>query len=105
MEQTPVQSGEAVTIHTPGPWKLENLNGHMLGVRVEGPIVSGYVAFIDTDWPFQDQRDQQAANVRLIAAAPELLAALIAVVAVADRKTDVFDAAHAAIRKATGGTL
>ncbi len=33
----------------------------------------------------------------------ELLAALEAVVAIADRKTDVFDQAHAAIAKAKGG--
>lgn len=39
---------------------------------------------------------------RLIAAAPELLAALIRVVAVADRQTEDFDAARAAIARATG---
>lgn len=42
----------------------------------------------------------QRANARLISAAPELLAALKGVVAVADRKTDEFDAARAAIAKA-----
>lgn len=36
----------------------------------------------------------------LIAAAPDLLEALVAVVAVADRKTDEFDRAKAAIAKA-----
>ena len=40
------------------------------------------------------------ANAALIAAAPDLLAALIGVVRIADRKTDEFDAAHAAIAKA-----
>lgn len=40
-------------------------------------------------------------DARLIAAAPDLLAALRAVVAVADRKTAEFDLAHAAIAKAT----
>jgi len=40
------------------------------------------------------------ADARLIAAAPELLAALRAVVAVADRKTDEFDMARAAMAKA-----
>lgn len=39
---------------------------------------------------------------RLISAAPDLLAALQAVVKVADRKTVEFDLAHAAIAKATG---
>ena len=44
------------------------------------------------------------ANARLIAAAPDLLEALKGVVAVADRKTDEFDRAKAAIAKATGTT-
>ena len=39
---------------------------------------------------------------RLIAAAPELLEALEGVLRVADRKTDEFDAARAAIAKARG---
>jgi hypothetical protein len=41
------------------------------------------------------------ANARLIAAAPELLAALQGVVRVADRATVEFDAARLAIKKAT----
>ena len=48
-------------------------------------------------------RDQVEANARLIAAAPELLAALIGVVAVADRETDEFIRARAAIAAAKGG--
>lgn len=40
-------------------------------------------------------------DARLIAAAPDLLAALMGVVRVADRATDEFDAARAAIAKAT----
>jgi len=42
-------------------------------------------------------------DMALIEAAPDLLAALRAVVSVADRKTDEFDLAHAAIAKATQG--
>lgn len=41
-------------------------------------------------------------DARLMAAAPDLLAALEGVLRVADRKTDEFDAARAAIAKATG---
>jgi len=41
---------------------------------------------------------------KLAAAAPELLEALKGVVRVADRATDEFDAARAAISKATGET-
>jgi hypothetical protein len=46
--------------------------------------------------------DEAKANANLIAAAPELLEALIAVVSIADRATVEFDKAHAAIAKATG---
>jgi len=42
------------------------------------------------------------ANARLCSAAPDLLAALKAVVRIADRKTVEFDAARAAIAKAEG---
>lgn len=42
------------------------------------------------------------ANARLIASAPELLDALRGVLSVADRKTNEFDAARAAIAKAEG---
>jgi hypothetical protein len=45
---------------------------------------------------------ERAGDARLLAAAPELLEALQAVVAVADRKTNEFDRARAAIAKATG---
>ena len=45
---------------------------------------------------------QDEANVRLIAAAPDLLAALKGVLRVADRATEEFDDAHAAIAKAEG---
>lgn len=43
-------------------------------------------------------------DANLIAAAPDLLEALIAVVRVADRATDEFDMARAAIAKALGET-
>ena len=45
------------------------------------------------------------ANATLIASAPELLAALKGVLRVADRATDEFDAARAAISKAEGETI
>ena len=46
--------------------------------------------------------DRSLANAMLIAAAPEMLVALQGVLRVADRKTDEFDAARAAIAKAVG---
>ena len=50
----------------------------------------------------QTSLDKTIANAHLIAAAPELLEALQAVVRVADRQTDEFDIARAAIAKALG---
>ncbi|WP_410738335.1 hypothetical protein [Citrobacter portucalensis] len=50
----------------------------------------------------QTYLDKTIANAHLIAAAPELLKALQAVVRVADRQTDEFDMARAAIAKALG---
>ena len=66
------------TKHTPGPWQLERLTGcdHDIGIRVTGSLVSGYAAFVRTYWPHPDQKAEQEANARLIAAAPELLEAL-----------------------------
>jgi hypothetical protein len=48
------------------------------------------------------QNGEAEATARLIAAAPDLLAALQGVLRVADRKTVEFDAARAAIARATG---
>lgn len=50
----------------------------------------------------QTSIDKTIANAHLIVAAPELLEALQAVVRVADRQTDEFDMARAAIAKALG---
>lgn len=83
--------------HTSGPWSF------WPSIPEEGVecfwIENGVKQITGIDGP---QNDEQEANARLIAAAPELLEALIAVVSVADRKTDEFDLAHAAIAKAIG---
>lgn len=57
------------------------------------------VAFVK-EW--SDAKAETISNATLFSAAPELLEALKAVVAIADRDTDVFNAAKAAIAKATG---
>lgn len=71
--------GEAMTAHTPGPWKFDNTSGCR-------PIKAGkhgthkqaqYRHIAHTDGLFDDEEDK--ANANLIAAAPELLAALLAV--------------------------
>ena len=106
------------TLHTPPPWlatcddettedaneiragKLtlaivcgeSEIKERNLAGRVEGPGCQAG----------PDAADEVDANARLMSAAPDLLAALQAVVRVADRKTVEFDAARAAIAKATG---
>lgn len=87
--------------HTPGPWFVaetdDNEGYPETVIRAMGGVAGVSVA---VDFPkIFGMRD---ANARLIAAAPDLLEALRAVVSVADRETDEFDLAHAAIAKATG---
>lgn len=93
--------------HAPGPWSLGEPEGVGTGLFV--PVHSpehGELATVV--WCMEDDNFDDApspicqANAYLIAAAPDLLEALQGVLAVADRKTDVFDKAHAAIAKARG---
>lgn len=78
-----------MTQHTPGPWAQ---NGNL----IEGPDgeTVAYVTAYNTMTP------RQKANARLIAAAPELLAALENVMA--NPTTFSFEPIRAAIAKATG---
>lgn len=76
------------TEHTPGPWKA-------FGTAVYFPGIRGGFDLRSCPNP--------EANARLIAAAPDLLDALKEVVRISDRKHDAWDAARAAIAKATGG--
>ncbi|HDL8291726.1 TPA: hypothetical protein ACGBQ6_004502 [Yersinia enterocolitica] len=79
---------------TPGPWLATVRNNNDLMTQFYGVLIGS----ISVDIPTENQ----AIDARLIAAAPDLLEALKAVVAIADRDTDVFNAAKAAIAKATG---
>lgn len=100
---------------TPGPWvyvpKLSASENHKgFFVRAEKSTNNGYWALADVQPGDEDGRVGEA-NARLIAAAPELLAALQAIVAldVGDKPAlwhfaEEFDAARAAITKATGAT-
>lgn len=83
--------------HSPAPWIVEHPHGEP-GVYVGAANTSLVAKVYDADLGSA----QTEANALLIAAAPELLEALKAVVSVADRKTDEFDLAHAAIAKAQG---
>lgn len=85
--------------HTPGPWVANNQHAGPTVWRVESDA-SGYP---NDGWCVADalHGPEAEANARLIAAAPDLLEALLGVVAVADRATTEFDAARAIIRRAT----
>ena len=79
--------------HTPGPW-VQFADGGKT-VAIMPAMREGTIAAFEPPYPTD-------ADCHLIAAAPDLLAALKQVVGVADRKTDEFDAARAAIAKASG---
>lgn len=82
--------------HTPGPWAVKP-GGTDISLRIIGKtdLNQELIASVPT---YGDGH----ANARLMAAAPELLDALKGVLIVADRKTNEFDAARAAIAKAEG---
>ena len=111
--------------HTPGPWlqswDCDPPTGSDASPKYDGfEVVDGEgwpVAFVPIHFVFPPVRSQQSkreldwdeasANLRLISAAPELLAALKAVLSVANMRIDdacigVFDDARKAIAKATG---
>lgn len=84
--------------HTPTPWQDVAISG----VRHDH---DGFTVW--THWLPDQPSEQRRANVEFIVRAvnchEELIEALKAVVAVADRKTVEFDQARAAIAKAEGG--
>lgn len=93
------------TTHTSGSW---HVTGDERGTMITDNT-GGQLAI----WPEQGGTVEQCANARLIAAAPDLLAALRGVMAwwadtLPPRGADdempahLFDAAHAAIARATG---
>jgi len=83
--------------HTPGPWEASSL-----GIWAKSPWNARVCLAQAHNFSPMNKVDS-AANARLMAAAPDLLDALKAVVSVADRKTVEFDMARAAIAKATNG--
>ena len=91
------------TQHTPGPWTNDPADGALVDARVNGRLVAiAEVFHCDTD-------ESREANARLIAAAPDLLAALEQVMGciTGDNIERIhlpvyLDNARAAIRKAKG---
>lgn len=91
--------------HTPGPWVVER------NVMAQGVCHLAVVArHAGQDWmpcsitPMDSMRPIDEANAQLISAAPDLLAALEGILRITDRRHFVWDAAHAAIDKATKET-
>ncbi len=83
--------------HTPAPWSLiERQDGSFLVKAGSWDVAHNQHSGVHPE--------RERANAHLIAAAPDLLEALKAVMAVADRKTNEFDLARAAIAKATTQT-
>lgn len=93
-----------MSAHTPGPWEVGNLDRN--GQRV----VRGEIE-VCTCWHHcvGSLEEQMEANARLIAAAPDLLAALAGIIEIGKRdltnpKYDAyFEEARAALKKARGG--
>jgi hypothetical protein len=81
----------------PGPYQTVDVGNGTNGFHTY--IIDRNKRKIGVAWGPKEEKVWTAA---LWAAAPELLEALKGVLAVADRKTDEFDAARAAIAKATG---
>ena len=98
---------------TPGPWRTKREG--FSTVYVEARIDGGLIQEVAACGPTEAGLEQQEANARLIAAAPELLDALIALLGVAPSKApgaglivgaeekhaNALQAARAAIKKAT----
>lgn len=96
------------TQHTPGPWEVVHAE-YGIVVRTESPTktkygASRYAAIGGFDRNEPDQLAEAQANARLIAAAPDLLEALLFVLKYESMGAVTEATARAAIAKATGET-
>ena len=87
----------STTKHTPGPWRVES-GPYYRAIRVDSEVIADMR---------QISRSFNESNARLIAAAPDLLAALEGMLEVfgdefGAGESDTCDAARAAIAKAKG---
>lgn len=91
----------AETKHTPGPWVIYDAG---IWPGIDGQTGTVIIFGIDGEEAGVkgDGRDDAMANARLIAAAPELLAALIKIVKDWDGEPEDVHEAALAITKATG---
>lgn len=79
--------------HTPGPWEVAQRPCN--GSNQVWPVATGEGRICTVM-----DGSRSNANAKLIAAAPDLLAAIQDILAITDRKHFVWDAAHAALKKA-----
>ena len=80
-DQQSAEGGLKMAKHTPGPWRVEGRRGPgyiiSAGDNTEGDGPAEYVGVIDPMFHVAGEgSDRHAANARLIASAPALLAAL-----------------------------
>lgn len=97
------------TKHTPGPWRIFwGRDGNTYPLNIWGPVGSDHAAFRSVVTSFgRKASDESTANANLIAAAPELLEALKAILdttafAHDEPEAEVHQRALSAIRKAEG---
>jgi len=99
--------------HTPGQWRVgEADDGYVVASETNwAKVENGFIVATQIRWADIAQRIPSKANARLIAAAPDLLGALSAMMtffAMDEQKDEVselvFDRARAAVRKAKGET-
>lgn len=87
-----------MSAHTPGPWKNHGRQPNSPGLPHSAVGAKTLLARVYSE-AYGDEV-QEAANARLIAAAPDLLNTLVVLVDVAERRGIPCDAARAAIAKA-----
>ena len=97
------------TKHTPGPWKFGAVSGHIFCAGETGYEGFHLATVRGTESEWADAREAAVANARLIAAAPDLLAALQGMMAASYRDDPITyvtarNLATAAISRATGAS-
>lgn len=72
--------------HTPGPWRIVKTGNTRAIISCEGAPRT--IASLDRQFPHLMDENENAANARLIAAAPELLDALLGLVVECEKLPD-----------------
>lgn len=102
----PVGDGGIKMAYTPGPWEAITVPGKhaLVGARANTSDGAKFVALCGNHDPDDGRQDERFANARLIAAAPELLAAAQAAIAALSQNA-VFPADIAAAKKWLGDAI